>query len=178
MTRPQTCSIRPGHLHGDRPHISQFERAIRIGAGSDEPVSPQTPAPSADGRLLFIPDYVRGIARLDLTTRRLDWLNHPDDVAVAGIDGLYLDGATFVAVQNGVQPPRLARLFPSPDGTRIVRAEVLERATPGLGEPTHGVIAGGAFCFLANAGWNRFGEDGHLLTDAPADAPAIWRLSL
>ncbi len=118
-----------------------------------------------DGSRLFIPDYVRGIASLDLATRALTWLDHADDVALVGIDGLYLDGSSLLAVQNGAQPPRVARFTLDPDRKRITRVEVLERATPGLGEPTHGVLSGGSFYFLANAGWNRFDDDGHLLAN-------------
>ncbi len=145
-------------------------------------MSPQTPAPSADGKRIFVPDYVRGIAVIDLASHALSWLGHADDVGLAGIDGLYVDGSSLLAVQNGAAPPRVARFTLSSDGTSVARAEVLERATPGLGEPTHGVIAEGAFYFLANAGWNRFDDDGHLLTSGtngasvPPDAPAIWRL--
>ncbi|HEY8089433.1 MAG TPA: hypothetical protein VIF09_16345, partial [Polyangiaceae bacterium] len=39
-----------------------------------ELLSPQTPAVSADGRRLYVPDYVRGIAVIDLASRALDWL--------------------------------------------------------------------------------------------------------
>jgi hypothetical protein len=145
-------------------------------AGPEELVSPQTPAPTADGKRVFLPDYVRGIATLDLATRKLEWLAHPADVTLVGIDGLYLDGKDLLAVQNGAAPPRVARFTLSDDGRAIVRAEVLERATPNLGEPTHGVLAAGAFYFLANAGWNRFDDDGHPAPNAPADLPAIWRL--
>ena len=141
-------------------------------------VSPQTPAPSLDGRSVFVPDYVLGIASIDLTTRAVKWLGRAESVTLTGIDGLYVDGSTLVAVQNGVEPPRVVRLTVSDDGTRVLRAEVLERATPGLGEPTHGVIVDGTLHFVANAGWDRFDDDGQLRQGAPADAPAIWTLML
>ncbi len=141
----------------------------------DELSSPQTPAISEDGRTLFIADYARGIAALDLQTRTLTWLARGDDVAMTGIDGLYATTDGFLAVQNGMAPPRLARFFFSADGQRkIARADVLERATPGLREPTHGVLVGGSFYFIAASGWDRFDEHGAPKPDAPPDAPAIW----
>ena len=163
-----------GSVYALRPGEHTLSRIVI----ADELVSPQTPALSADGRTLFVPDYVRGIAAIDLATSRVEWLGRADDVALTGIDGLYLDGASFLAVQNGMKPPRIARLVLGPDARRVVRAEVLERATPGFGEPTHGLIRDGFFYFLANAGWDRFDDDGHRLANPPADAPAIWRLRL
>jgi sugar lactone lactonase YvrE len=140
-------------------------------------VSPQTPALSADGRALFVPDYARGIARLDLATATRDvvWLDHPN-VATDGIDGLYAAGSRLYAVQNGTRPVRVVRFDLDGAQRAIVGSEVLEQGTPGLGEPTHGVFVGGSFYFLANAGWTRTGDDGRVLPDAPPDAPAVWGL--
>jgi len=58
---------------------------------SGEFISPQTPAISKDGHLAFIPDYLRGIAILDLRTKALRWMD-PGGHALNGIDGLYLSG--------------------------------------------------------------------------------------
>jgi hypothetical protein len=79
-------------------------------------------------------------------------------------------------VQNGASPPRVVRLTLDLAGKRVTACRVLERATPGPGEPTHGAIVDGAFWFLASAGWPRFDDDGHLRADASPDAPAIWRI--
>src|SRR5581483_8545010 len=38
-------------------------------------VSPQTPAFCADPNIAFVPDYVRGLARLDLRTGQVRWLS-------------------------------------------------------------------------------------------------------
>jgi hypothetical protein len=42
----------------------------------------------------------------------------------------------------------------------LSKQEVLETQWEGLGEPTHGTIVGNEFCFLANAGWDAFEENG------------------
>lgn len=142
-------------------------------------VSPQTPAATPDGKCLFVPDYVRGVAKVLLATGSVSWLAHAPEIALNGIDGLYLVGETsLVAIQNGTTPPRIVRLTLGADGSRVERVEVLEQGTPGLGEPTHGVVVGEAFYFLANAGWNRFADDGSLAPDAPPDAPELMQLRL
>ncbi len=38
--------------------------------------------------------------------------------------------------------------------------EVIERATSDLGDPTHGVVAGGKFDYIANSGWDTIEDDG------------------
>jgi hypothetical protein len=139
--------------------------------------SPQTPAPRDDGRA-YVPDYSLGIALVDLRSAAVTWLSAPKEIALAGIDGLYLAGNALIAVQNGTRPPRLVRFDLSSDGTRIEHAAVLEAGTPDLGEPTHGAIVDGSFWFLASSGWSRFDDDGAIVKDPPADAPSLWRIPL
>ena len=67
-------------------------------------VSPQTVAVCDDGHV-FVPDYVRGIATLDLRTGTVRWLSGREH-ALAGIDGLYCQDHTLVATQNGTAPER------------------------------------------------------------------------
>jgi sugar lactone lactonase YvrE len=52
--------------------------------GRDELHSPQTPALEAKSNTLYVPDYLRGLARVDLATRAVRWVAHGDDVALSG----------------------------------------------------------------------------------------------
>lgn len=58
--------------------------------------SPQTPALARDHRRLFVADYSMGIAIVDTTeptpSSALNYLPHPSDIAVTGLDGLCLFG--------------------------------------------------------------------------------------
>jgi len=128
--------------------------------------SPQTPALSSDERTLYVPDYVRGIAAMDLKTHTVRWLQPARDIMVSGIDGFYRYGESFLAVQNGVNPARVV-LFSS----GFTKQAVLEANTPGLGEPTHGTLMGGAFYFIANTGWDAYDDDGKKKPDsAPVES--------
>lgn len=140
--------------------------------------SPQTPALSADGRRLFVADYSRGVAAIDLAARRVAWLAHPGNVAMTGIDGLYRVGAALIAVQNGTTPERVLRLLLDAPMTRILGADVLERGTPVLDDPTHGVMVGDAFYFIARSGWSRVRDDGSLRPAGPDNGPLIRRILL
>ena len=135
---------------------------LRVGAGKLERLdtggefpSPQTPALSADEKTLYVPDYVRGIAAVSLADLSVRWLQPAGNLALSGIDGLYTDHGSFLAVQNGIAPARIVRF-----AADLSRQEVLETNTAWLGEPTHGTVVDGAFYFLADTGWNNWGEDG------------------
>jgi sugar lactone lactonase YvrE len=140
--------------------------------------SPQTPALTPDGRRLLVADYVRGIGIVELASRTVTWMAHPREVAVSGIDGMYLCEGSLIAVQNGTEPRRVVRLDLDPSLIRIVRWEALESNSPGLGEPTHGTIVGKDFFFLANSGWDRLAEDGSLKPGAAMTPAAVRRLAL
>jgi hypothetical protein len=71
-----------------------------------------------------------------------------------------------------VVPHRVARFHLSPDGKRLTRSEVLERAHPRYQEPTLGVLADGTLYYVANSQWERFGEDGKI-TDAESLEPTV-----
>jgi hypothetical protein len=139
-------------------------------------VSPQTPAVTADGARVLVADYVRGIASIDLATKTTTWLTHPKNVALSGIDGLYFASPTvLLAVQNGVEPPRVVRFYADAGLTRIERLDVVEQATPGLGEPTHGVIVGATFYFIANSGWDQLDDAGAVKLGGMRNPPEIWK---
>ena len=117
--------------------------------------SPQTPALSADEKTLYVPDYARGIAAINLSTRAVRWLQPAATIALSGIDGFYLYRDFFLALQNGTTPPRLIRF-----SVDLRKQQILEANHPALGEPTHGVIVGNDFYFLANTGWGEYEESG------------------
>jgi hypothetical protein len=125
-------------------------------------VSPQTIAICGQGGRAFVPDYVRGIAMLDLQTGAARWLSMKDQYALDGIDGLYCDGRLLIAVQNGVTPQRVVAFALDESGSAIVGQTIIERETSRLGVPTHGVFVGRTFYFLANSGWDALDEHGAL----------------
>ena len=141
-----------------------------------EVASPQTPALTRDGSRLLVPDYVRGIAIVDLKTRSVSWIKHPPELAIFGIDGLYLEGRTLVAVQNGTTPERIIIMQLTDGLTRVERWSVLLARAPGLGDPTHGCLRGREFYFIANSGWDQFQDDGQRRPDGHPSPAEIWKI--
>jgi len=160
-------------IHGGVLRLAAFGRELeRIDTPGEFP-SPQTPTLSADEKTLYVPDYLRGIASIRLTDRRVEWLQPAPDIALSGIDGLYLAGDHFLAVQNGTSPARILRF-----SLDLHHQEVLEANSAWLGEPTHGVLVGGDFYFLANSGWNQFDEQGKKKAGAEPVESTVRRISL
>ncbi len=151
----------------------EFERL-----DSGEFISPQTPVPSPDGRRLFVPDYVRGVAILELATRRVTWLSSHGAHALDGIDGLYLVGRTLIATQNGTSPERVIRFELDSSLTRVVSESIVERATPTLGDPTHGVIVNGTFYYIANSGWDTLEDNGTAKAGTTPSPGVLMRFTL
>lgn len=157
---------RAGAVFRLKPGATKLES---IDAG--EFISPQTPTLSTDERFAFVADYARGIGRIELGTGAVTWLAHEEEVAMGGIDGLYFHGQDLYAAQNGANPARVVRFHLNAALDRIERMDVIESNSPGLGDPTHGVLVGDDFYFIANSGWSELDnhgnvKEGHTLTSA------------
>ena len=137
------------------------QRIQRIDAGDF--VSPQTPAVLPDGTHLLVPDYVRGLGLLDLNTKHVDWIPREGKHALSGIDGLYAVGNLLIATQNGTSPERVVLFTLDGSNTGISAENIIERATSTLGDPTHGVVVGKFFYYIANSGWDVLDDHGNLL---------------
>lgn len=151
------------------------DRLERIDAGDF--ISPQTPAMHPDGKHVFVPDYARGIGILDLATKEVTWLNGGPQLkfAINGIDGLYFDRGSLIATQNGTAPERVIRFQLNPALTDIVSQEIIERATPTLGDPTHGVVVGDSFYYIANSGWSELDDSGNVKAGSKLTSTHVMR---
>ena len=138
------------------PGAKSLDRLV----SSPELGSPQGLAMAADGRRLLVADYSSGLHVVDLASGAVSPVVIPQDITLLGVDGLARSGQTLIAVQNGVAPQRLLRLWPTPDGKRLTRVETLAANLPDLDEPTSGAMRGDDFVFVARSQWTDFGDDG------------------
>jgi hypothetical protein len=163
--------------HGGVYRVSRLTGQIaRLDAGDF--ISPQTPAMLPDGLHLLVPDYLRGIGILDLGTKRVSWFPMEDAHALSGIDGLYIFGRTLIAIQNGATPERVVRFELNASLSRVESESILERATPTLGDPTHGVVVDGFFYYIANSGWDALDEHGNCKPGVTMPRSAVMRAQL
>jgi hypothetical protein len=154
----------------DDDHLERIDRG--------DFVSPQTVARAKSGEQLIVPDYVRGLGLIALDTKRVTWLSTQSRYALDGIDGLYRAGIRLIAIQNGTHPARVVIFSLDAARIRITAEDVIERATPTLGDPTHGVIIGDDFYYIANSGWNMLDESGKLQSGKAFSDPLVMKVSL
>jgi sugar lactone lactonase YvrE len=141
-------------------------------------MSPQGPAVAPDGKHIYLADYARGIARIDRSTGRVEWLAHTREMALNSIDGLsFADSHTLIGVQNGTNPNRVIRISLDSSGLSITRVESLAQNESSIREPTHGVFAGRDYYFIANGGFGAFSDDGKLRAGERAIAPVVAKIS-
>ncbi len=141
-------------------------------------ISPQSAAVEPDAKHIFVPDYLRGIGVLDTSTKQVRWLATEQRFALSGIDGLYFDRGKLIAVQNGTSPERVVTFTLDSTLTKIESETVIERSTATLGDPTHGVVIGNNFFYIANSGWDTTEDNGNLKTGAKPSPPRLMKAPL
>ncbi len=92
--------------------------------------------------------------------RRVSLLEHAKNIALLGIDGLYVVGNDLIAIQNGITPRRVVKLGLA--GGTIRSCTVLAANLPDFDEPTLGVVVGKTFRFIANSQWGNVDESGKI----------------
>jgi hypothetical protein len=147
-------------------------------AGPEPFVSPQGADFSADGKKLFMSDYLLGLFVFDVKTKKLTRLEHPENISLYGLDGLYFYKGSLIATQNGTNPQRVVRLYLNPAQTRVERLELIESNNPACDEPTLGVISKGDFYFIANSQWSKVSEKGELAAEDKLQRPVVLKTKL
>ncbi len=151
--------------NNDITTINQKTNQIEPFYSSPEFWNIQGMAFSTDEKFLFIADYVKGIFRLELKTKKLIEVATPADVSSKGIDGIYYYNNSLVATQNGVVPSRSTRFSLNKELDSIVNFEIIDRKHPAFGEPTLGVIVDHTFYYIANSQWGGYDNLHHIKPD-------------
>jgi sugar lactone lactonase YvrE len=162
-----------GGVYRVRLRASSSDSLERIDGGDF--ISPQTPAMHPDGKRVFVPDYSRGIGVLDLATKQVRWIDSEHQHALQGIDGMYYHDGVLIAVQNGANPERVVLFRLDPGFTRILSERTIERSTPTIGDPTHGVLISGSFYYIANSGWSELDDHGDVKSGSKLTSALIMK---
>ena len=143
-------------------------------------ISPQTSTAISGTTKVFVPDYLRGVGILDVAKGAVTWLGSAAKkrTALNGVDGLYYFKQSLILVQNGTAPERVVRVRLDRGLTHVLSEETIEQAEPRLGDPTHGVIVGDDFYFIANSGWNHLDDHGDLIKGEQLTPATILRFKL
>lgn len=117
-------------------------------------------APVPGASRLLLADYSHGLLRVDLDTRTVTRVIDAPGTTSLGIDGIVLHGDAVIAVQNGVEPARIARFVLDAEQRQITRAEVLDQQPALADEPTIGTVWRGGFVYVANSQWEKYDDTG------------------
>lgn len=139
--------------------------------------SPQGLVFSRGRGTLYVADRTQGLYRYSPSRRELKRMDVARDICVYGIDGLARHGDDLVAVQNGIRPHRIVRFRLDRNGRRVRNAQVLAASLKEFDEPTHGVVEGDTFHFVANGQFGRLGKDG-VLPEGSGAGPIVMRVPL
>ena len=123
-------------------------------------------------------DYAKGIFLIDLATKKCLDLSPAPNITLLGIDGLYSYRGTLLAVQNGINPLRLVRLYLGKDLDRVDRLETIEANDPVFDEPTLGVLVKDSFYLIANSQWGAIDEKGQLAPAEKLKEPTVLKIRL
>ncbi len=127
---------------------------------------------------LFVADYLTGLFVVDVKSGAVTAIANPTSAHLGGIDGLYLYRGDLIGVQNGTSPQRIVRIDLSEDGAIAMGLTVLQQALDEWNEPTHGVIAGTAFHYIATSNWPAYDDEGRLREDAALHPLRVMSIKL
>ncbi|NER14249.1 hypothetical protein GWK08_12420 [Leptobacterium flavescens] len=107
---------------------------------------------------LYIADYIKGIAKLDLKSGSVEWLRS-EEYLLKGIDGLYLiKEGSLIAIQNNSNPRRVVQI--AFKGNQVQKVTLLDNALPLDGEPTNGYYDPSyGFIYVANSQWPFYSKE-------------------
>jgi hypothetical protein len=111
-----------------------------------------------------------GVYRLALGGAALERLDHGEFISP--------QSERLIATQNGTSPERVVTFAMDTARQQVVSEKIIERATPTLGDPTHGVVVGEDFYYIANAGWDVIDEHGALKAGAALPTSHVMRAAL
>lgn len=109
-------------------------------------------AVTPDNSRLFAADPVKGVFLVDPKAKQATMMGAPENLNLAGIEGIaYADGQLFV-VQGGITPQRLMRLSLDSDGLSVEQVAPMAIALEPFDWPRQAAIGAGALYYFANQG--------------------------
>ena len=127
--------------------------------------------------MLFIADYLKGIAVIKTANKEVNWLHFPKDATSKGIDGLVYAKNSLFAVQNGVSPIRITQLKLNSSHTEITAFKVLDNNRPEFDEPALLTLVKDKLYFFANSPWKAYDKNG-VLDESKVTNPELYFLKL
>lgn len=120
---------------------------------------------SADGKDLYIADYVKGLFRLSMGDKKLSKLGVEFTASTKSIDGLTFYKNRLIAVQNGIYPMRVTQYYLDRKGEKLTAYKIIDSGHPAFNEPTIGCVSNSRFYYVANSQWSAYDDQHQLKAD-------------
>lgn len=133
---------------------------------------------STDDQFLFISDYIKGLYRLEVKTKKLRRLSAQFEQSLKGIDGLSYYKGDLIAIQNGVIPLRVTLYTLNKAQDTLVGFKIIDRAHPAFNEPTIGTLVGDEFYYIANSQWGGYTESHAIKPETELQDAVILKANL
>lgn len=138
--------------------ISEDKDSLDLFLKLEKVIYPNGIALSDDEKYLYV-SHTEGISIINVESKTYFTLPHPENLSLAGIDGLYFYRNSLIAVQNGHRPARVIRFFLNENLNRVEKAKIIESSNPLFMFPTTGVVVGNSFYYIANSQLKSFTKD-------------------
>ncbi|WP_395377011.1 hypothetical protein [Marinicella sp. W31] len=112
----------------------------------------------AKNHVLWVADYIKGIARIDVADQSVNWL-HSKDYLLKGIDGLNLINDGLIAIQNNSTPKRVIKITTNKE--LQAKITLLDNGIFPAGEPTNGFFnkKDDTYIYVANSPWPFYSKE-------------------
>jgi len=127
---------------------------------------------------LFIADYVKGVYRLDMSSRKLTRLAENFEQSTKSIDGLSFYNNKLIAIQNIIRPMRVTIYGVDEKNNTLADFEIIDRAHPSFGEPTIGCVSGKYYYYVANSQWGGYTDQHKLKEESELQPVVVLRYKL
>ena len=115
---------------------------------------------SADGKIMYFSDYILGVYRMDIESKKIIPILNKNNSITRGTDGLHLSGERLILLQNGTNPKRISMIEIIPNSSQNrQKIHILDQNRASIIEPTMGVFIDDEFYFIGNSPWGFYTKD-------------------
>ena len=126
---------------------------------------------------LFLADYLKGIAVIDIASKTKTWLAFPEGTTAKGIDGLVFYKNSLLVIQNGTKPIRVTQFQLNKEQNQISSFKIVDNNRPEFDEPALATLVNDKLYFFANSPWKAYDKNG-VLDETKVANPILFSCKL